>query len=271
MIRRSDLPTDKTPPTQRLPPFFSLSSNPPPDTDGERGGTTGPTPPRIGPCSSDGSRNVAGTRREVTNARPSGTDHGAAETAPATTFVVQTDAMRPPFLLATAVAIALAGTALPRAQMTTDHDSARRLAQAKRLAERAPLIDGHNDLPLRMREQKPRYDFDVFDLRQPRPTFHTDIARLRAGGLGGQFWSVYVPGTLQGGSAVTADARADRLGAGDAAPLSRRVRGRPHRRRRRADRQGRPRRLDDGHGGRALNRRVTRRCCVSSRGWASAT
>ncbi len=55
-----------------------------------------------------------------------------------------------------------------------------------------------------MREQKPRYDFDVFDLRQPRPTFHTDIARLRAGGLGGQFWSVYVPGTLQGGSAVTA-------------------------------------------------------------------
>ena len=139
----------------------------------------------------------------MTNARPSGTGHGAAETAPATTFVVQTDAMRPPFLLATAVAIALAGTALPGAQTTTDHDSARRLALAKRLLERAPLIDGHNDLPLRMREQKPRYDFDAFDLRQPRPTFHTDIARLRAGGLGGQFWSVYVPGTLQGGSAVT--------------------------------------------------------------------
>ena len=112
--------------------------------------------------------------------------------------------MRPPFLLATAVAITLAGTALPRAQMTTDQETARRLAQAKRLAERAPLIDGHNDIPWRMREQKPRYDFDVFDLRQPRPTFHTDIARIRAGGLGGQFWSVYVPGTLQGGSAVTA-------------------------------------------------------------------
>jgi membrane dipeptidase len=69
---------------------------------------------------------------------------------------------------------------------------------------RTPLIDGHNDIPWRMREQKPRYDFDAFDLRQPRPTFHTDVARLRAGGLGGQFWSVYVPGTLQGGSAVTA-------------------------------------------------------------------
>ena len=78
------------------------------------------------------------------------------------------------------------------------------LAQAKRLAERAPLIDGHNDIPWRMREQKPRYDFDVFDLRQPRPGFHTDIPRLRAGGMGGAFWSVYVPGTLQGESAVTA-------------------------------------------------------------------
>ena len=133
--------------------------------------------------------------------------------------------MRPPFLLATAVAITLAGTALPRAQMTTEQETARRLAQAKRLAERAPLIDGHNDIPWRMREQKPRYDFDVFDLRQPRPTFHTDIARLRAGGIGGQFWSVYVPGTLQGESAVTAtleqiDAVQEMLRA-----LSRRLRG----------------------------------------------
>jgi membrane dipeptidase len=112
--------------------------------------------------------------------------------------------MRPPLLLATAVAITLAATAVPRAQMTNDTDAARRVAHAKRLLERAPLIDGHNDIPWRMREQKPRYDFDVFDLRQPRPTFHTDIARVRAGGLGGQFWSVYVPGTLQGQDAVTA-------------------------------------------------------------------
>ena len=112
--------------------------------------------------------------------------------------------MRPPLLLATAVAIALAGSALPRAQTSGDQDAARRLTQARRLAERAPLIDGHNDIPWRMREQKPRYDFQVFDLRQHRPGFHTDIARLRAGGMGGVFWSVYVPGTLQGESAVTA-------------------------------------------------------------------
>jgi membrane dipeptidase len=112
--------------------------------------------------------------------------------------------MRLPLLVVPAVVMALAAAAVPRAQMPNDPDAGRRLAHAKRLVERAPLIDGHNDIPWRMREQTPRYDFDVFDLRQPRPTFHTDIARLRAGGLGGQFWSVYVPGTLQGQSAVTA-------------------------------------------------------------------
>ena len=112
--------------------------------------------------------------------------------------------MRPPLPLATAVALTLLAVVAPHAQMTTDQEGAKRLAQAKRLAERAPLIDGHNDIPWRMREQKPPYDFDAFDLRQPRPTFHTDIARVRAGGLGGQFWSVYVPGTMQGQDAVTA-------------------------------------------------------------------
>ena len=50
-----------------------------------------------------------------------------------------------------------------------------------------------------MREQKPRYDFDVFDLAAAAAgPVHTDIPRLRAGGLGGQFWSVYVPATLHG-------------------------------------------------------------------------
>jgi membrane dipeptidase len=109
--------------------------------------------------------------------------------------------MRLPLLVA--VTVALAAMAVPRAQMPNEPDAAR-LAHAKRLAERAPLIDGHNDIPWRMREQKPRYDFDAFDLRQPRPGFHTDIPRLKAGGLRGQFWSVYVPGTLAGETAVTA-------------------------------------------------------------------
>ena len=40
--------------------------------------------------------------------------------------------------------------------------------------------------------------------RQSQPAIHTDIARLKAGGVGGQFWSVYVPADLQGQAAVTA-------------------------------------------------------------------
>jgi len=113
--------------------------------------------------------------------------------------------MRPLSLVAAAAAVsALVTVTSLHAQNTADPEAARRLAVAKHVIQRAPLIDGHNDIPWRMREQTPRYDFTVFDLRQPRPTFHTDIARLKAGGLGGQFWSVYVPGTLQGESAVTA-------------------------------------------------------------------
>jgi membrane dipeptidase len=112
--------------------------------------------------------------------------------------------MRVPLLLATAIAAAVVVT-VPTAQ-TPDPDpaAARRLAQAKRLLERAPLVDGHNDIAWRMREQKPRYDWTAFDIRRPQPTFHTDVQRIRAGALGGQFWSVYVPGTMQGEEAVTA-------------------------------------------------------------------
>jgi membrane dipeptidase len=107
--------------------------------------------------------------------------------------------------LLTGLLAAAAIVTVPTAQ-TPDPDpaAARRLAQAKRLLERAPLVDGHNDIAWRMREQKPRYDWTVFDIRQPQPAFHTDIPRIRAGGLGGQFWSVYVPGTMQGQEAVTA-------------------------------------------------------------------
>jgi membrane dipeptidase len=68
----------------------------------------------------------------------------------------------------------------------------------------APVIDGHNDLPwaLRMRG----YDLDAHDLTADTTAagLHTDFPRARAGGLGAQFWSVYVPGTLPGAQAVTA-------------------------------------------------------------------
>jgi membrane dipeptidase len=62
------------------------------------------------------------------------------------------------------------------------------------LAE-APLIDGHNDLPIALRERVGLRISDV-DLRRPIDGLHTDIPRLRAGCVGGQFWSVWVPAEL---------------------------------------------------------------------------
>jgi len=72
------------------------------------------------------------------------------------------------------------------------------------LLRAAPLIDGHNDLLWALRaahleapaEPEPDVSADV-------PALMTDFPRLRAGGVGGQFWSVYVPSDLPGHEAVT--------------------------------------------------------------------
>ena len=63
------------------------------------------------------------------------------------------------------------------------------------------LIDGHNDLAWAMR-QLHNYDFDAVDLSRQVPAFHTDLSRLRKGGVTGQFWSVYAPSTLSGSQAA---------------------------------------------------------------------
>src|SRR5580693_7359101 len=87
------------------------------------------------------------------------------------------------------------------------------------MLRRLPLIDGHNDLPwaLRVRAdpelsqayglaadgQLPNPDDPAdIDLAVPVKGLHTDLPRLEAGGVGAQFWSVYVPGRLPGGEAV---------------------------------------------------------------------
>jgi membrane dipeptidase len=54
------------------------------------------------------------------------------------------------------------------------------------------LIDGHNDLPWQVRKYGDS-SFDRLDIAQIQPKLHTDIPRLRRGGVGAQFWAVYVP------------------------------------------------------------------------------
>ena len=78
------------------------------------------------------------------------------------------------------------------------------LARARALHKQVPLIDGHNDYPWALREHNVERDITKLDIRVPQPKIHTDIPRLRSGGVGGQFWSVYVPATMQGQAAVRA-------------------------------------------------------------------
>ena len=71
-------------------------------------------------------------------------------------------------------------------------------ARARAILETTPLIDGHNDLPWTLREGygNDPYAVDLATNLDATTKLHTDIPRLRAGGVGGQFWSVYVPATL---------------------------------------------------------------------------
>ena len=65
------------------------------------------------------------------------------------------------------------------------------------------VFDGHNDLPWELRT-KADSSFEKRDIRQPQPSMHTDIPRLRTGGVGAQFWSVYVPAeTAKKGTALS--------------------------------------------------------------------
>ena len=75
------------------------------------------------------------------------------------------------------------------------------LDAATALLTRCPLIDGHNDLPWALREARGS-DADQTDLSAPVDFLHTDLPRLARGRVGAQFWSVFVPGSLAGESAV---------------------------------------------------------------------
>jgi membrane dipeptidase len=87
--------------------------------------------------------------------------------------------------------------------VTTADGASLSLSLTRAMLSRFPLIDGHNDLPWELRA---RYGSDLAaaDLTGRLANTQTDIPRLVEGGVGGQFWSVYVPATLAGDAAVTA-------------------------------------------------------------------
>jgi membrane dipeptidase len=106
-----------------------------------------------------------------------------------------------------ALGVALGVLSIPPAGAATDADYQARVA---RVLKQTPLIDGHNDLPWEIRERfKGR--LAAIDLKSdtskiPAPPdaapLMTDIPRLRAGLVGGQFWSVWVPVDITGPRAV---------------------------------------------------------------------
>ena len=108
-------------------------------------------------------------------------------------------------------AILIAGSAAAAPPPPAISPDAALQARVDKVLARTPLIDGHNDLPWEIRERWGRVD--RIDLtrdtrRQVGPVkadgvpLMTDIARLRAGHVGGQFWSVWVPSDTAGPKAV---------------------------------------------------------------------
>ena len=65
-------------------------------------------------------------------------------------------------------------------------------SEASRIHQSAIVIDGHNDFPWEMRT-KLGMSFDTVDMTRAITNFHTDIPRLKLGGVGAQFWAIYVP------------------------------------------------------------------------------
>ncbi len=73
------------------------------------------------------------------------------------------------------------------------HAQDEHMEKARRVLDAMPLLDGHNDLPWAIRQDETApFDVEAYDLRRTT-SGHTDIARLRAGQVGAQFWSVYIP------------------------------------------------------------------------------
>lgn len=77
-------------------------------------------------------------------------------------------------------------------------------ARIDRILKKTPLIDGHNDIAEQLSES---HDYSVANLasgtdKWGKNPLMTDMARLHEGRVGGQFWSVYISGTITGDEAI---------------------------------------------------------------------
>jgi membrane dipeptidase len=99
----------------------------------------------------------------------------------------------------------LAGSALAQPQSppapALTRDEA--LVRANAVLARAPVIDGHNDLAISLRSELGPYALSSDYGLEQRAKGQTDLARLRAGHVGGQLWSVFIPGDTRDGFAKT--------------------------------------------------------------------
>ena len=112
----------------------------------------------------------------------------------------------PPVILGVGIIFMIATSGSAANQTPPPKPDAATLARVRQLLREVPLIDGHNDLPWQYRKRT--NDLTAIDLARDTskltPTVVTDIPRLRAGGVGAQFWSVYVPTVPAGPPAVQA-------------------------------------------------------------------
>lgn len=100
-----------------------------------------------------------------------------------------------PFIVRLA-AFALASTLIGAHAAAAAESQDDALKRAHKLLSRSILIDGHNDLPWEIRtDKKHPGSVELYDLRGQVPG-QTDLKRLRKGGVGAQFWSVYIPGEI---------------------------------------------------------------------------
>jgi membrane dipeptidase len=108
--------------------------------------------------------------------------------------------MHPRSLASAALVAAAAAAAVP----AHGQAAAELLERARRIHAESPLVDGHNDLPWEIR-QRAGGDLSAMDPSGPLPRQHTDVERLRAGGVGAVFWAAYVPVSgIRSGSAAFA-------------------------------------------------------------------